>query len=454
MSNDKNNDNYQAAINIPKELLPANLGPAAWTAEEDQILKDRYASEGARNLVSLLPGRSIRAINNRAELLGLPSPSCKRTDCWSEHDLNVLKEHYSELGVKGVLPLLEKKYSPVAIHNMAYKLGLRRNSCYYSYWSEHDLKILTQEYPILGAEGVQPLLESKRSLTGISTKAHQLGLTLLPECRANVWSRHDLNILTEKYKELGAEGVQPLLDKERPLYAIMSMACKLGLCVSAVFSDDWSQHDLEVLAEKYDELGLEEIQPLLEQSRTLTEIATKAADMGLSMVSRTRSDSWSARDLALMKEQYVKLGPDGIQPLLEEERSLRAITSKAYILGLRQEARQPWTEHDLNILRENYGQLGPKGVQPLLAFHRSPGTITGKANEMGLRLEKYNSWSEHDVNVLKKNYSRLGVNGVLPLLEKPRSLSAIVSMAYRLNLKREHGNSHTNFTDINKETES
>lgn len=80
-----------------------------WSADELQIIRDRYAEEGARRLTARLPGRSWWAICKAASRLGIASgtrnkPLMRSTTAaamtpWSERELQRLMKYYRHGGL-------------------------------------------------------------------------------------------------------------------------------------------------------------------------------------------------------------------------------------------------------------------------------------------------------------------------------------------------------------------
>lgn len=111
---------YQMALELG---LPGN--EKAWTSEEDEILRNYYPEGGTKAVLDLLPERTLMAIYNRAANLGLRTKTSRGSIPWSKHDIEVLKEKYPEVGPKGVQPLLEQKRSLTSIATKACKLKVR-----------------------------------------------------------------------------------------------------------------------------------------------------------------------------------------------------------------------------------------------------------------------------------------------------------------------------------------
>lgn len=68
---------------------------ADWTAEELQIIKEKYVCGGYKACQPLLPNRSKYAIQARAKYLGIEAPGASKVNAaWSEAEINIIKQYY------------------------------------------------------------------------------------------------------------------------------------------------------------------------------------------------------------------------------------------------------------------------------------------------------------------------------------------------------------------------
>ncbi len=96
------------------------MGGYHWTEEDDDWLRKNYPGLGANGCYKAGPlGRTLRAIHNRAQRLGLV---CKRR--WTEGEDAWIKEHYPKLGAKGCYEAghLDKTYTTIKAR--AFNLGV------------------------------------------------------------------------------------------------------------------------------------------------------------------------------------------------------------------------------------------------------------------------------------------------------------------------------------------
>ncbi|NTZ38306.1 hypothetical protein EXW94_11205 [Enterobacter sp. JMULE2] len=120
-----------------------------WTAEEDDIIRQHYASgAGAAFIATLLKDRTSSAVFTRADTLGVTSGRY-----WREEERRILKEHYPAIG-SGVLNLLPGR-TPEAIKIIAGRMGLRKSSSSregFRPWSDAEWRLLEENIHLSIAE--------------------------------------------------------------------------------------------------------------------------------------------------------------------------------------------------------------------------------------------------------------------------------------------------------------
>lgn len=99
-----------------------------WSAAEDRVLHERFATTGAAGCLPLLPGRDQRAVMLRTRVLGLRSIATRirKADSrsWTAAEDAALREHYPQLGAIGCAAMLARR-SRAAISTRAWHIGLR-----------------------------------------------------------------------------------------------------------------------------------------------------------------------------------------------------------------------------------------------------------------------------------------------------------------------------------------
>lgn len=93
-----------------------------WTKEEDEILIHSYPLDGP-SIVSKLKDRTINAIKNRAQALGLIYR--KEMFGWTEEELSILREYYPIEGKQILTRLPGRTLKTIQV--TAYRLGIKKN---------------------------------------------------------------------------------------------------------------------------------------------------------------------------------------------------------------------------------------------------------------------------------------------------------------------------------------
>lgn len=101
-----------------------------WTTFEDNILLDRGANTSNKELVNLLPGRTLGAVKGRLHKLGIKkgNPSSNTKDYTPEEDA-VLRTWFKLLGAETVQLRYLPNRTKISIYSRAQRLGLTERTC-------------------------------------------------------------------------------------------------------------------------------------------------------------------------------------------------------------------------------------------------------------------------------------------------------------------------------------
>ena len=207
-----------------------------WSENELEILKEHYPQLGRRT-AKLLPGRTETACGGMAKKLGLTKKGRVFSDKtpWTEDEIHVLREAYPKSGVSGVQKLLPHRSSS-ACSNMAIRLGLTaKQSKEQIVWSDTEIEILKEHYPDMGKD-VTRLLPGRTAAT-CQRIACDLGLSI----RGHYFSEEEDAILREYYHREGKEVSQRLPGRSES--SCVQRARKLGLYRMKSMDDHISQAD-------------------------------------------------------------------------------------------------------------------------------------------------------------------------------------------------------------------
>lgn len=93
----------------------------AWTDAEIKILIDYYPSDGT-NITVKLPNRTVNAIKNKAQQLGILTR--KPITSWTAEEIEILKQYYPIEGKHVVSRLPGRTISTIQVY--AFRLGIKK----------------------------------------------------------------------------------------------------------------------------------------------------------------------------------------------------------------------------------------------------------------------------------------------------------------------------------------
>lgn len=194
------------------QLLGLSQGVAPCWSEEELALLRTYYAEGIEYVISLLPGRSRKAIFRQASLAGLTSRSS-----WSREDKFFLEKYYGNLPTKEIATRLGRSVSVVRAAVVKFDLGTGKNRP----WSERELVFMPAHY----SKGIDKIKASlpDRTREAIFAQAGKMGLT-----EARLWQPVEDRVLRDIYPEGGVTGVRERLP-HRTIPAIKHRVKALGL---------------------------------------------------------------------------------------------------------------------------------------------------------------------------------------------------------------------------------
>jgi len=194
------------------QLLGLSQGVAPpWSEEELALLRTHY-TEGIEYVMSLLPGRSRKAICRQASLAGLTSRSG-----WSREEKAFLEKHYRNLPTKEIAARLGRSVSAVRAAVVKFGLGTWKNRS----WTERE-KVLMQAHYSKGIDKIKVLLPD-RTREAIFAQAGKMGLT-----EPRLWQPVEDRVLRDIYPGGGVPGVRERLH-HRTIPAIKHRVKALGL---------------------------------------------------------------------------------------------------------------------------------------------------------------------------------------------------------------------------------
>ncbi len=211
--------------------------------------------------------------------------------------------------------------------------------------------------------------------------------------RHKIWSELDLAILKEKYPLGGYLLCQEEGLKDRTRDAIVKKAKELNLhseCNVKKIAHSWSDMELKIMRKHYPVGGIKECLKLLNRSES--SIRLKAHKLGLKVEYKDNTfKNWSDYELDILRECY----PKGGSVLCREKgikRSFYAINSKARKLNIFREYRyvntvknKRWTKEEEKVLKENFAKYGAIGCIEKGIEGRTKYSIIKKATSLGIK---------------------------------------------------------------------
>lgn len=138
-----------------------------------------------------------------------------RNNRWSKKQIHYLKAHYPNAEWKELLKNLAP-FSKEGITTKAYKLGIKRNSNFYT---EKEEKILRKFYGKVSFHELLKMLPN-RTESSVVSKVNHMGLKI-----REFWSEEDINMLKKHYQTSTDEELLKMF-KDRSWSSIQSMATK------------------------------------------------------------------------------------------------------------------------------------------------------------------------------------------------------------------------------------
>ena len=225
---------YRISVKDIKRVI--DLRDDTWSKDEVNLLYDKYETYGSSISDYNVIQRSKSSIVSKARDLGLhadlKSLSKFRKDIWSDDELSILHDYYSQ-GGSALCQAKGLKRTAMAIKSKAYALGLYVEDMTYinakldSSWKQFELDILKEHYE----EGGSLLCQKKglnRKCSSIASKARDLGLKYSKSSTLNKWVEEELELL-KRYYPIGGVSLCQKQGLNRSDNGIKTKARRLGI---------------------------------------------------------------------------------------------------------------------------------------------------------------------------------------------------------------------------------
>lgn len=140
---------------------------------------------------------------------------------WTEHDKNILIQHYNILPIKDIQAMLDKEYKIRTIQNKAKKLGLTESR----EWTIEEIDILFNHYEHMTCPEIKKMLPRK-SIDAIYIKASQLGLKS-GYVHKYYYTDEEIDIIYHNWEHMSDEEIGRLIGRDAR--SVMDQRHKLGL---------------------------------------------------------------------------------------------------------------------------------------------------------------------------------------------------------------------------------
>lgn len=185
-----------------------------WTKEEIILLKEVYNNSNWDYILSLFPRHNKESIIHKASDLKIK----KENYFWNDEDIALLKTYYNEeMRLKEIAEKFNYRFSEEAIATKANKLQLKK---VYK-WTNKEINILKENFSQCTFEELQKLLP-KRNIDSIKAKAKKLELQSI-----YVWKDDEEKYIVENWEWQSDEMMSKYL--KRSIRAVKAKRVQLGL---------------------------------------------------------------------------------------------------------------------------------------------------------------------------------------------------------------------------------
>lgn len=231
----------KSAIIAKASKMKIRKNVPVWTKEQYKILKKYYPSSiSNRELLDMLPNHSFYAIKTKAKLMKirrgeyLPTSKEETVRRWTKDEIDVLTHYYDIISDKELLQLLPGR-TIMAIKHLSRKmeLGTKKVAPNFSaHWTTTEDSFLIDNFSVLPNDELLKFL-SGRTLVAIKARAQKLGLKRGKNVWSNSkayapWSEEDVEYLKSNWNKISVEEICKKL-YYRSEIAIHKQSRKMGL---------------------------------------------------------------------------------------------------------------------------------------------------------------------------------------------------------------------------------
>lgn len=400
-----------------------------WSKKEQEYLIKHFQGTSLDRIAAAL-GRTRGMTQGMARRLKL----IKRKS-WTVREIDLLKEHFSELSNAQVAELIGTK-SRLAVKEKAKKLALKKSGYnstqaerYGKSWTPEEDTVIQNLHPTMSAKELAARLG--RTVQSVVSRAGHLNVKFTPPPNLPAWSEKEIETLRQlwqqgytklKIAELigkSAGSVQARINKEirnlnlqkrgerelwskediayliehyqgkaAPLSAILGKSTESirGKAFALGLTDKdrvklWTIEETETLRQLRQEgKSIAEIAKIID--RTSTSVANQIRKLIRHFGLQKKSDwtQWSETDTAYLIEHYKTTPARKLSTILGK--TISSIHCKAKSLDLAKKTRLPWTAEETDFLKESYHKWPIAQISQKLGH--TPGAVQTRACQLGL----------------------------------------------------------------------
>ena len=287
--NIENITGYANSLGLKKDYLnsftPAiDYTKKLWHNQKD-LLIELYPTTTNEELAKMF-GRTKSAIDAQATKLGLHKPGYKphkitKGRLWSKEEDALIKKMYSSALTKDLAQKLNRTVK--AVNSRAELLNIQKDPDKYipppAYhaWPDKD----TQKLRKLWQQGysrtkIAEILGKSYESIKYQIRKQIKDFGLMDRKDPHQWSKKEIAYLVKHYKTKTNRQISEFL--ERPIPSIIYKAGRLGL--SGTAADSWTKREINILKKFYSQLTYDEIAKKI-GGRTIAAISSKARKLGL-----------------------------------------------------------------------------------------------------------------------------------------------------------------------------
>lgn len=185
-----------SSARVRKVIMDSNIeirGRNEYSSEEIEIIIKHYGKIPNKELIKLLPNRSIQGVMQIASKLGLKGYK----NYWTNDDIEIVRKNYLIKSTQEIYEMINHRHSIDSIDTYAGReLGLKRKIV--KQWSLEEINYLKANYSILPIDEIELHL-TNRNRDSIINKASQLKLTSYNKLE-QIYSDDEIDFLICNYK--------------------------------------------------------------------------------------------------------------------------------------------------------------------------------------------------------------------------------------------------------------